>query len=161
MNEWLNINNDQFIDFRISYQEIDYNVDIPSKPTSSQAYPTKSTILPNYDPMQQCSRNIKKGIKAFPKLKGSKLWDSWYPETKAQARIQDLSEVLGPLYIPISPSDELLFNEKKSFMYGVFAEVLLTDNGRSVDSTKLIMYITTVNLIDGSWRGSTEASIIH
>ena len=37
MNDWLNIDIDQFINFRIYYQEIDYNVDVPSQPISSQA----------------------------------------------------------------------------------------------------------------------------
>ena len=51
MNKWFNIDSDQFTNFLISYQEIDYNTDNPSKPTSSQAYSTKSTVPPNYDPI--------------------------------------------------------------------------------------------------------------
>ena len=52
MNEWFNIDNSQFIDFHICYQEIEYNVDVPSKHTSSPIYSKESTVLPNYDLIQ-------------------------------------------------------------------------------------------------------------
>ena len=87
-------------------------------------------------------------------------------------------------------SDRLLFNEKSAFMYAVFAEVLLTDKEKSlvrshelhwdaqkiheellahaetstkasVESAQILTYITTANLGDGTWRGSTEAFILH
>ena len=113
INDWLSIDSDQFIDFLISYQEIEHNVDVPSKSTSYPIYPTKSTVASKYDPLEQFTRSIKRDTKAFPQLKDYKQWDTWYLATKSQTRIRDISEVLDPLYVPtshvhISLSDKLL-----------------------------------------------------
>ena len=132
MNNWINVKTDQFIDFRVSYQEIDYNISVLPSTTFSPVHPEKPTIISKYDPLQQFTRNIKKGIKAFSKLKDSKQWDFWYLTTKAHAHIRYLSEVLDPIYIPTSPLDKILFNEKNVFMYTVFAEFLLTDTCKSL-----------------------------
>ena len=81
--------------------------------------------LYQYHPVQQFTKGIKSDIKAFPKLKDSKQWDSWYLSINAQERKQDLSEIIDPRYIPIRESDRLFFNEKNAFMYAVFTEVFL------------------------------------
>ena len=104
--------------------------------------------------------------------------------------MQDLSEVLAPLYILISLPDKLLFNENNEFMYAVFVEDIFSNKGKSlvrhyelhwdghkihsellvhaetsikasVDSTQLLTYIATANIGDGSCRGYTEDFILH
>ena len=65
-------------------------------------------------------------------MNDSKQRDSWFLATKAHARIHDFSEVLDSLYVPVSPYDRLIFNEKKAFMYAVFTEVLLNDKEKSL-----------------------------
>ena len=63
---------DEFEEFRLIYEEKDYNIDTPQT-TSSQGNPITT---PKYTPVQQFTKSIKKDIKAFPKLKDSKQWDS-------------------------------------------------------------------------------------
>ena len=38
INDWMNVDNEEFIDFCLSYQESEYTVDATSQSTSSQAY---------------------------------------------------------------------------------------------------------------------------
>ncbi len=86
--------------------------------------------------------------------------------------------------------DIQLFEEKQKFMYAVFEKTLLTDKGKALvrqhqqsfnaqqiykelsayamQSTKatmtafsLLSYITSTNLGDGKWKGSTHAFILH
>ena len=92
----------------------------------------KSNAPFKYSPAQQFSKGIKKDIKEFLKLKDSKQWDSWYLATKAPAQIQYISEVFDPKYIPIRQSDKFLFSENNVFVYAAFAEVLITDKGKSL-----------------------------
>ena len=122
----MNLDKDEFEEFCLTYQEKYYNIDTP-QPASMQSSLGKSITPSQYNPVQQFTKGIKKDIKSFPKLKDSKQWDSWYLSIKAHARIQDLSEVLNPRYTPMGESNRLLFREKNTFMYAVFAEVLFTD----------------------------------
>ena len=189
MNEWINLEKDISEEFHLTYQEKDYNIDAPQSASTQSFLENPNTTL-QYNPVQQFTRGTNKDIKAFPKLKDSKQWDSWYLSTKSQARIQDLSEGIDPQYIPIGEPYRLLFNEKNAFMYAVFAEVLLiykekylvrsyelhwdaqkiheellahaeTSTKESVESAKILIYITTANLDDGTWRSSTETFILH
>ena len=108
----------------------------------------------------------------------------------AQARAQDLDDVLNISYVPTTKEEILLFNEKKKFMYAVFEKTLLTDKGKALvrahqstydaqtiykelldyaststkatmDATALLSYITTSNINDGKWKGTSHAYIIH
>ena len=95
----------------------------------------------------------------------------------AQARAQDLDDVLSISYVPTTKEEILLFNEKKQFMYAVFEKTLLTDKGKALvrahqssydaqtiykelldyaltstkatmDATALLSYITMANIND-------------
>ena len=72
---------------------------------------------------------MNRDIKAFPKLKDAQNWDTWYTEIKAQSPIQGIDEIVDSSYIPLSVTDELLFDENQKYMYVVFTVVLLTDKG--------------------------------
>jgi len=106
--------------------------------------------------------------------------DSWHQSTMAQARVQDLSEVLNPSFVP-TPSAQLLFEAKQKYLYAVFERVIQTDKRKvlvctyedtadaqqifkelcedalrstcsSIDSST---YITSVRIGDGHWNGSS------
>ena len=133
--DWIDISQYEFLEFCSTYQEIDYNfnalTNIINTGTIKSATSNNPTT-PTFDPLQHFTRSIKKDMKAFPKLKDSKQWDTWYLAVKAQARIDDLAEFLHPSYIPTSAADKLMFSLKKAFMYAVFNDVLLTDKGKSL-----------------------------
>jgi len=52
----------------------------------------------------------------------------------AQARAQDVSEVLDSSFVP-QPGEELLFEAKQKYLYAVFERVLLTDKGKALVRT--------------------------
>ena len=50
----------------------------------------------------------------------------------AQARAQDVSEVLDLTFKPSTTADSMLFDEKQKYMYAVFKKTLLTDKGKAL-----------------------------
>ena len=134
--------------------------------------------------------SIKANITQFPTLKDDSGWDQWNQSTVAQARAQDLAHVLEHTYKPTGQDELELFQEKQKFMYAVFEKTLLTDKGKalvrqyqstfdaqkiydllsnyamhstktSMNASSLLSYITTTNLADGKWRGTSHAFILH
>jgi len=108
----------------------------------------------------------------------------------AQARAQDISNVLDPSYIPLNQEARDLFFEKQKFMYAVFEKTLLTNKGKALvrhyqssfdapasyrelsayamksakatmNASALLSYINTTMLGDGKWKGLTHAFILH
>jgi hypothetical protein len=183
--EYLALTSDQYDDFRTdpSY--------MPTAQTGiTTAPPQNPSLNHNRDPVTDFKRGIKRDVNLFPKLKTDKGWDSWKRTVVTQARMQDVSEVLDPKYVPATPTMKLLFDEKQKFMYAVFDTVLLNDQGKAyvrqytdtfnaqkvyellcayatrstkstLDSTELLQYVTSAKLGDGKWRGTTHAFILN
>ncbi len=84
------------------------------------------------DAVADFKRGIKRDIGLFSTLKQDKQWDVWQRATIAQARAQDLSEVLDGNYVPVIPTDQALFREKQKYMYAVFERTLLSDKGKAL-----------------------------
>ena len=110
--------------------------------------------------------------------------------TLAQARTQDVTNILNPNYNPLTPEDKQLFNEKQKFVYAVFEQKLVTDKGKSLvrlhestydaqavydelvahytkstkaslDLTQLMQYLTSLRIGDGTWRGTSASFILN
>ena len=183
IDDWVNITPDQFDKFWSTNTNMFLSVAIPA-PTPPARQPYATDIVKDF------KRGIKRNIGQFPSLKDDNTWDNWNRSTVAQARAQDIIEVLDPTYIPSTADDIQLFEEKQKFMYAVFEKTLLTDKGKALvrqnqqsfnaqqiykelsayamQSTKatmtassLLSYITSTNLGDGKWKGSTHAFILH
>src|SRR5687768_17395128 len=84
------------------------------------------------DIVKEFKRGIKRDISQFPTLKDDNTWDNWNRSTVAQARAQDIIDVLNPAYIPSTVEDIQLFGEKQKFMYAVFEKTLLIDKGKAL-----------------------------
>ena len=126
----------------------------------------------------------------FTMLKDDGAWDSWQCSSLAQACVQHVDDVLKPTYTPSITDEKLLFDEKQKYMYAVFEKTLLTDQGKTLvhdhqrkydaqtiykelcpyaltstkftmDASSLLHYITTTQLGDDSWKGTTHAFILH
>ncbi len=122
-------------------------------------------------------------------LKDLEQWDSWHHSTVAQAPVQDVSDVLNPSFKPATGEKDL-FEAKQKYMYAVFERVLQTDKGKalvrsheadanaqkifdelckdafrsthsSIDSSRLLSYITSVRIGDGHWNGTAHSFILH
>ena len=179
--DWLKITADEFDLFRVS----------PSFSTSS-TIPAPATTMParSIDLVREFKRGIKRDITHFISLKDDGAWDHWNRTTVAQARAQDVDDVLDPSFKPSGNVALELFDEKQKYMYAVFEKTLLTDKGKALvrlhqptydaqsiyrelkdyalqstkakmDASALLSYITTVKLGDGNWKGTTHAFILH
>jgi len=110
--------------------------------------------------------------------------------TLAQARAQDVADILDPNYLPATPADKDLFAKKQKYMFAVFERTLLTDVGKSfvhdheddadaqevykavvdyylkstkasLDSASQLSYITSICLGSELWKGPTHSFILH
>ena len=189
--QWKLITKEQFDDFRIS------NANSPT-PIMTNPHPNPSTVASSstvrtstvVDLVREFKRGIKRDITQFTPLKDDTAWDNWNRSTTAQARAQDIADILDPTYSPSNPDEIALFMEKQKFMYAVFEKTLLTDKGKAlvrqyqhtfdaqsiyrdlsayamlstkaaIQASSLLSHITTVTLGDGHWKGTTHAFILH
>jgi len=122
-------------------------------------------------------------------LKDNKQWDSWHRLTLAQARAQDVTEILNLNYLPL-PSQDSLFKAKQKYLYAIFERILQTDKGKSlvwaheedldaqkifkelckdalrstwssINSSRILSYITSIRVGDGQWNRTTHGFILH
>jgi hypothetical protein len=124
--EYITLTSDMYDDFR---------TDPNYMPTAQTGIAPQPALASNphssRDPVTDFKIGIKRDVNLFPKLKTDKGWDSWKRTVVTQARMQDVSEVLDPTYVPTTPVMKLLFVEKQKFMYAVFDTVLLNDQGKA------------------------------
>jgi hypothetical protein len=78
------------------------------------------------------------------------------------ARAQGLSEVLNPKYIPHTSTASYLFWEKQKFLYAILeAKVHYpTPSSAMFAANKIMEYLMTICINDGSWHGSLENFLI-
>ena len=188
---WTGITQTAFDSFRVDPSYVSGlrgGTAIPN-PTSVKSS-SSSPSAPKYSPAELFRRGIKRDPSLFPTLKDEKLNDTWHRSFSNQARAQDVSEVLDPLYTPTTTEERDLFIEKQKFLYAVLESKVLTDRGKAIvreheanfdaqavyrelaehhlrstkamiDSSQILSYITSIRLGSGEWRGSTEAFILH
>ena len=186
--DWKTVTADQYDEYRLS---ADY-AGVAS--VSSHSLPSGSTTSPSTPRVRDAVFEFKKGIKrdsgSFLVYKDEKQWDTWQRSTLAQARAQDVHEILDASYVPVSGDDKQLFAMKQEFMYAVFERTLQTDMGKAfvrrheadfdaqtiykslleyslqstkafLDTSKILAYITSARLGDGSWTGKLETFILQ
>ena len=180
-NDWVKLTSDEFDQFRISPDAIR-----PLPPAMTAA----TLSSPSFSLVRDFKRSIKRDITHFIPLKDDAAWDNWERATMAQARAQDVADVLDSNYSPSSVEETALFDEKQKYMYAVFEKTLLTDKGKAlvrahqrkydaqkiyqelseyalkstkatIDASSILTYITTAQLGTGNWKGTTHAFILH
>jgi hypothetical protein len=186
--KWNDLSLEDFQNFRVSKEWFTISEN-PGKVFTAST--SSSGGNQSRDPIADFKRGIKRDIGLFPTLKQDKQWDVWHRATLAQARAQDLMEILQvPLYVPVTPSDQGLFAEKQKYMYAVFKHTLLSDKGKAlvrehtvdfdaqtvykelcvyalkstkatIDSSTMMTYITSSRLGNGTWKGGTHAYQLH
>ena len=151
----------------------------PNSPTRRQATPA-----------QLFRKSIKRDPSLFHTLKERGNWDNWKRNIVTTARAQDVDDILDSNYTPMTPEDTDLFEEKQKCMYSVFEKTLQTDHGKafvrehtddydaqevfkkiskhykesmaaSLEASNLLSYITTTKIDNVTWKGTTEAFILH
>lgn len=189
INDWTNVTQDEYDDYRTSGEYISARTGLPNPSTTRSTYDVPTFVRPR-DPLADYRRGVRRDANAFIALKEDKQWDSWERSTVAQARAQDLSDVLDTNYVPSTPEENELFVEKQKFVYAVLEKNLLTDKGKSLirhyaatfdaqkvyrdiskyaksstqaamEASTLLAYITSANCGDGTWKGSTQSFILN
>jgi hypothetical protein len=130
--DWTLITQLEFDLFRIVPQ---YFASQPPRPTTTVTPPpstNNSNTSPYYNPVEQFPRGIKRDATLFPTLKDDKYHDIWHWSFKTQATAQAVSEVLDATYIPTTPDDIALFQEKHKYVYAVLESKVLTNRGKAL-----------------------------
>jgi hypothetical protein len=185
--DWISITAEEFDEFRIGPVYNIMSMGIPSAPSTT---PPSASLARTRDPVADFKQGIKRDPTLFTTFKLDKQWVSWQRWTLAQARAQDVSDVLDPTFSPSKPEDKLLFEEKQKYVYAIFEQKLQTDKGKalvreyettsdaqavysdlvehytrsvkaSLDQSQLMIYITTIWIGDGSWHGSAASFVLN
>ena len=183
--DWMSLRREEFDAFRVGpdLYRLQLNPSVPPpRPTMLSSRTS--------DPLYEFRKGIKRDMTQFPLLKDEKQWDSWHRSTVATARAQDVSQILDENFTPSSDEDKLVFDAKQKYMYAVFEKTLLTDQGKayirehemdfnaqkvfskilkyalkstkaSLDSSRLLKYITSARVGDGSWKGTSHSFVLH
>jgi hypothetical protein len=188
--DWSNVNRAEFDAFRTSAAYVSARAGLPNPVAPRPAATVVPAIIRPRDPLNEYRRNIRRDPNAFTALKEDKQWDSWQRSTIAQARAQDMSDILDESFIPSTPEAMELFIEKQKFFYAVFEKNLLTDKGKalvrhygptfdaqrvykdlsayaksstmaSMEASNLLTYITSAKLGDGTWKGKAHGFVLH
>ena len=187
---WTDVTQEMFEDFCINdYLTIrgpasNYAQHVRTTKTAAVQFAGLST------PVEIFRKGIKRDPTLFPSLKDERFNDTWHRSFLAQARAQNVQNVLDHNYVPADPTEEELFNEQQRYVYAVFESKVLTDMGKkfvrdheddsdaqavyrkltlhhtkstkaSMDSANLLSYITSARLGSGEWKGSTAGFVIH
>jgi len=184
VDDWTSITKKDFDDFRC------IQVCMAATERIDTLFSLAMTSAPKQkDLLAEFKKGIKRDASLFVVLKDPKQWDSWHWSTLAQAQAQDVSNVLNLMFWPATGEQDL-FNAKQRYMYAVFERVLQTDKGKalvrsneatsntqkifvelcqdalrstraSIDSSRLLSYITLVRIGDGLWNGTSHSFILH
>ena len=135
-------------------------------------------------------RGIKRDPTHFNSFKRDSDWDDWEAHIRITATGQGVEEILDNNYVPKNKDDKTLFLEKQKYMFQVFHTKVHTDKGKElirqhlkdfdaqevfhqlkihgdksisakIKASDLLTYITSSNIADGSWRGTTIGYITH
>lgn len=182
--DWLAVTEAEYNGFKTT----DYNLYSPIPPNPSIKASGSSTKT--VDPVADFKKGIKRDASQFTKLKDDSQWDNWNRDIITTARAQNVEDVLDSSYRPINPVDKELFKEHQKFMYDVFAKSCLTDKSKSIvrkhfmtydaqkvyseleahftkstkaqhSSSSLLTYLTSANIADGKWTGTTQGFILN
>jgi hypothetical protein len=122
--DWLSLTQGEFDHFWVS--SVGVPVVPPSVPTPCA--PVQHTM----DLVQDFRHGIKHDATQFTPFKDDAVWDNWNQGTLAQARAQDVDDVLNPSYTPAMADEIALFEEKQKYMHAVFEKTLLMDKGKAL-----------------------------
>jgi len=161
----------------------------PPAPIVLQAPPTPTLSSPLPVPMNSFKQQIKVNLTDYPQLKEDSKWRLFNRHLRATAASHGTLDVLNPEYVPSTPEESLLFDQKQKFMYNVFCKHINTAKGKicvrsesesmdaqavyillteaygdslssRLDATNIRTYIINMKL-DDKWRTGYEAFLNH
>ena len=156
----------------------------PGTTTSATSTSTQRT------PAEEFKRSVKRDISAYPVFSNEKQWDNVDKTVRSTATLHNTENVLDPNYAPDTAEEKDLFEQQQCFMFAAWQRTMLTDKAKAIvnkyysmhDAQKvwaevcdhqkkstsakilaknIMMYIMTMRLGDGKWKGSTLGFILH
>jgi len=191
IDDWTGVTKRDFDDFRTSHARLALpeKSDAFSISTPNSIIALTSSAPKQKDLLSEFKKGIKRNALLFVLLKNLKQWDSWHCSTMTQARAQDVYDALDPTFKPL-PTEKDLFEVKQKYMYAVFERVMQTDKGKalvrsnkatfnvqkiftklcldalrstcaSIDSSRILSYISSVRIGDGLWNRTSHSFVLH
>jgi hypothetical protein len=103
LNDWNNITMQEYDQFRVSPEYKSARAGLPN-PNAPKSSPTVPLFVKPRDALGEFRKNSRRDANAFIPLKEDKQWGSWQRSTVAQARAQDLSDILDAAFVPDTPN---------------------------------------------------------
>jgi hypothetical protein len=184
--DWLQITDGTIHEFILSSDRDFY---IQNSGTSSTT-PQPSGPQPRSNPLlTEYRKTIRRDPAQFKPLNDKRHWATWHLQFVATARAQDLQDVLDPLYVPRTPDEKAVFLAKQEYLYAVFVQNLLTDEGKTyvrshardsnaqaifkdlldhhtksthsqLTASSIMQFLTSFKLGVHPWKGKTTVSFI-
>ena len=179
--ELFNITNEDYMQFSFRY----IKGLVHTLPTPGQSLNQAYSAFTN--PVALFEKTIKRDSKDFSEIKDLRQWDQGKRAWTATAKVQSISELLDPTYVPPA-ADKALFDLKNSYFYKVEVDNILEPSLRvivnagpkgdgqgiwgrivaeaekstaaRIASQKVTTYLSTSKIRDGSWKG-TDAGYLH
>ena len=185
--DWLQINVDTINDFILSSDREFY---LQNNGTTSNPAPQTPGIQQRPNPLlTEYRKTIRRDPAQFKPLNDKRHWATWHLQFVATARAQGLQDVLDPLYIPQTPDEKAVFLAKQEYLYAVFVQNLLTDEGKTyvrshartsdaqaifkdlldhhtksthsqLTASSIMQFLTSFKLGVHPWKGKTTVSFI-
>ena len=180
--DWACFTGDDLAEFIDSEYDSDHSTPSP---------PAQKTPTPSYAPsrVDAFKKTIKRDPSAFQQFSDKRKWATWKLHFVATATAQDLQDVLDPHYVPATLEDTAIFQLKNHFLYSVFVDKLLTDEGKTyvryhcrdfdaqaiyakmcahytvsraaeLSSSHVLKFLTTFQLGKDKWKGKTTVNFL-
>ena len=184
--DWLQITEDTINNFILSSDRDLYIQN--SGPPQQAATPTATLQRPS-NLLNEYRKTIRRDPAQFKPLNDKRHWATWHLQFVATARAQDLQDVLDPWYVPNTPDEKAVFRAKQEYLYAVFVQNLLTDEGKTyvrahsrdsnaqkifkelldhhtksthsqLTASSIMQFLTSFKLGVQPWKGKTTVSFI-
>ena len=182
--DWECITREEYDKFRATAP----NTSPPNASTNTGNHPTGNQLSSSSTLAKEFIRGVKRDMTLFPILKDTAKWDSYQREFLAMAHSQNVHIITDSTFVPSTPEEVALFEEKQAFVYAVFVKTLKLDEGQALvrkytgnaqkiystlieemkhstkaelDADTLLDYVITSRFNDGKWKGTSHAYILH
>ena len=128
--DWTTLTEEEFVEFRMMPDRVFRRADFvqAGHPAPNAGFGPRVPM----SPAENFKRGTKRDPSLFPVLKDESLNDQWHRGVINQARAQDLQEIMDPTYVPETEEDQVVFDLKQAFAYGLFDKIVQTDRGRAI-----------------------------
>ena len=120
-----------FDDFRISKNYVPPSTVTSPFSTSNVASSTSTGPTPTSE-LASFIKGVKRDISQYPEIKDDRFFENWHRSFLAVAKSHRIDDVFDVNYVPSSPDETMLFEEKQKFAFTVLDAKLRTNMGKTI-----------------------------